>query len=345
MTTHGTTLDKGLLLIVACLFEQLNIRQDSSVICDEHWGTLTECNLLVSACMHTLTSSIAIMGGFMSISTRESIDSLLITYLSVIVTGSVESVASLYTSDEKSAILNLGVQTICVPYQDGGGTLLLNEIRRVAMVLKSDRDSNVSSSAYFALSICSAILTPRGPPLIIATRSMIGNDSNERISSFSKEDLLSRMNEVKKGVKEHAESKVTTVKKDGDKDSDTLEKGKVALESDSNLMSEEHLSNVPNNSGNVDEEKTDIIKELNVEPKSSVSRNNFFEEKQNSKEMVENENEFDSTSVVNDHRTYSCNDPRQDDSSKMHVDEENEDIDSEIDFPPIIDCGPDDDDI
>lgn len=70
------------------------------------------------------------------------------------------------------------MNSVCVPWGDGGRGTILVIVRTVASTLRSDPDDSVASVALSTLCALDAIVTPRAPALLIPSRVSEGDRAN-----------------------------------------------------------------------------------------------------------------------------------------------------------------------
>ena len=103
------------------------------------------------------------------------------------------------TSRSKLSLLNLSRASICAPWQDGSSSLLGSRIRATALKLRADRDPDVVSSALETICLCDALVMPRAPPFVVATREVEKTFSTDDTSLIRKiEQQRSNIVSVKK---------------------------------------------------------------------------------------------------------------------------------------------------
>ena len=119
---------------------------------------------------------ISAFGGLIPNNVRGTIDSITYTCLSTMYSVGSKSVFSY--SQVKKSLLQLGMNSVCMPWGDGGRSALLGMVRIVASMLRRDLDVTVASSALSTLCALDAIITPRAPALYIPSREVMSDVPN-----------------------------------------------------------------------------------------------------------------------------------------------------------------------
>lgn len=118
--------------------------------------------------LETLTASLISCGGFASPSTRSLIDSMAMTGLSNICSSNRSEVACY--SSVKAAVFGLGSACLATPYPDGAASSIVNALSHAARLCQADGDSDVAMAAKTALRLCDLSTVPRAPALLFVTR-------------------------------------------------------------------------------------------------------------------------------------------------------------------------------
>lgn len=140
-------------------------------------------------CIQALANCISICGGFLPLQTREMIESVAVTCLEQVC---LEGHGLNYCSNPttKLSILSLGINCVSTPCQDGSASTIIGIMKQTSSFLRADRDFAVSSMAYTAVNLCNSLLTSHVPPLVIIKRDKnIEGFSDGMVSTFSKEGI------------------------------------------------------------------------------------------------------------------------------------------------------------
>ncbi|KAL3802114.1 hypothetical protein HJC23_010870 [Cyclotella cryptica] len=179
--TMGKSVCGGVVLVGGCLLEQIQKccgygNDDAGSCWEEEWGTMDERGALVEACSNALAASISTFGGLIPNNVRGTIDSITQTCLTTFYSMGSSSLFAYF--NVKRSLLQLGMNSVCVPWGDGGRGTLLAIVRTVASTLRSDPDDAVASIALSTLCSFDAIVTPRAPALLITSRKSMGDRAN-----------------------------------------------------------------------------------------------------------------------------------------------------------------------
>jgi hypothetical protein len=293
----------------------------------------------------------------MAMQNREHIESIAYSCLSQIsVSG--KAVSNIATfAVVKSSFLRLGISCINNPWPDGGASTLVRAVRKIAFGLKFDRDVSVSSTAYSALSTCNMVQTSRSPPLVIVTRFKEGDmkvNSMNTDQFFSMEGLEEGMSIVKEDIlkskiieKEKEESKNNKrareekgARKSDKKSKKTNDKPKVettdqVTKDKQTVDSSPKLHTLPSTMGEKEDgNKVDATSEHDQLSKDSQDKLSSPADEVDVAMTEENDGVIESPQEVSK------------DLNGNHSEAEGSgDDDDEFNFPTIIDCGPDDEDI
>jgi hypothetical protein len=144
-----------------------------------------------------LAACIAAFGGFIPAHVRGTIDSITHTCLTALYLRGSSSI--LAYSNVKRALLQLGMNCVCVPWGDGGRSTLADVLRTVSTMLRRDPDITVASAALSALCVFDSFMTPRAPPILIPTRGgMVNETVNDNSGSgLTASTLMEDINQAK----------------------------------------------------------------------------------------------------------------------------------------------------
>jgi len=143
-----------------------------------------------------LAACIAAFGGLIPSNVRGTIDSITHTCLSTLYLRGGSSIFAY--SNVKRALLQLGMNCVCVPWGDGGRSTLGDVLRTVSTMLRRDPDVAVASAALSTLCVFDSFMTPRAPPILIPTRgSMVNETANDGSSGLTASTLMQDFNEAK----------------------------------------------------------------------------------------------------------------------------------------------------
>ena len=131
---------------------------------------------LSETCSSTLASCVATFGGLIPNSVRGTIDSITHTCISTLY--SVGSSSVLAYSEVKKSLLQLGMNSVCMPWGDGGRSTLLGIVRTAASVLRSDSDNSVAAAALSTMCALDGVITPRAPALMVPSRETVSDNPN-----------------------------------------------------------------------------------------------------------------------------------------------------------------------
>lgn len=264
----------------------------------------------------------------------------------------------------KLSCLKLGISCVTAPWEDGSASTLLGMMKQTAASLRFDRNFAVSSLAYTAVNICNALVTARAPPLVIVKRDKNVEAFNDTMNvSFSKEaieqsivtarkTLLEQKHEYQEKIKTKAinnnvgkvdqqpkpvnDAGVNMNTKDCDEPTDerneaiqTIPAPSPVQNPDKSIESHETMTQADLDE-KVQRKSADTSREDgNINP--TTEENNIVEE---------NHEE------VQDFVTLDKKEELIDDKYDVHVDDNEKDEDDEDDeFPMIVDCDPDDEDM
>jgi hypothetical protein len=336
--TQNDHVSKALAFVAGCLLEQMTTNEQVNGIQDEHWGSEGERAKLVVVCFEALSASLDIFGGFLTMQNRELIESMALTCLGNIGINSSPGRFCNF-APVKATVLKLGVSCITNPWPDGASSGLVQALRRAAFVLRFDGDSIVSAAAYSAMSICNMAVMPRAPPLMIVSRS---NDVDGGMMNtnqfFSRESLEGGIGAVREDI---LKSKI--IEKEIQEKKKNAKKAKEEMMAKSKSMKHEESTNKLQQGL----ETKEIIEVKQTIELSTEAECDDKEEQKNRKEVEKPPGSINST--PNEEKPMEVD--IEDEVSvgeKEHVNSSDSDEDeegSDDDFPPIIDCAPDDEDM
>lgn len=294
-------------------------------------------------CSNTLAGIVSSFGGVIPINVRGTIDSITHTFLSAMY--SVGSKSVLAYSHVKQSLLQLGTNSVCVPWGDGGRSTLMRIVRDVASMLRSDPDVTVASRALSALCILDAIVTPRAPALLIPSRETV----DDSVNTISAADIL-------EGIKATTEDKTTTNRDTEQKKRKKVKKSEVtskSVDSSANDSSKQITSLTT-----VDKSANEATNEAKSNGSKGISTNVAVEVKTNEKK-------HDDDTRIKDFNTKPTEDATEQSATlkatemltgeqmktsnttllEEKAEESSGDDSSMEDFPEIVDEDPDEEDI
>ena len=240
-----------------------------------------------------------------------------------------ESNGSIYCNNAttKAAILDLGINCISTPWSDGSASSITGMVRQTATYLRFDRDRSVSSTSYTALAICNCLATPRAPPLVIVTRDKNVEALNTGMSSsFSKAIIEEGISNMKENI---IEKKIKSKKKAISDSIRAKEKSTIRAQINSTKETAE-VKIVQSETKTFQESNADV--ELNTSLK--IQQQHFPEKK----------DEAESKVIVDHVEKEKPPSPKEEPLVADPSDDEDDDL-SDADFPMIVDCDPDDEDM
>ena len=246
-----------------------------------------------------------------------------------------DSNGSIYcnNSTTKASILRFGISCVSAPCSDGSASTITGIVRQTASYMRFDRDYSVSSMAFTALNICDSMVTFRAPPLVIVKR-----DKNIDAFSDGMNVLFSKAT-IEEGIYNSREIMLQRKRETKQKSNENLTKiignpVQNAIESlklDKGEKKEKILTTEESNQENDDAEKLEVETSKPQEFKSSEERST----KKDTTPLPEYKaNEASLIDQMNETKT----------SENTMIDDEGDDSD-EDDFPMIVDCDPDDEDM
>jgi len=354
---------RGLTLVAGCLLEQITPLgnddcgegEDISMIkevTDEQWGTRNGLAHLISTCVDALDICLTSSGGFMPLPSREMVESICLTCLNHLNSYRSNNGTILFSyTDVKTSLLRLGLSCVSMPWSDGGASTLGGMLQKISSVLKFDRDETVAALASSAWCICNSNLTSRAPPLFLVTRVVgqgaIGNDvakiqSQMRSSSavLSQSNLIAGMRSaVEKGKIEKAKDEIEHASADSKK---------LASLEEKDLKKVVEVSTSATLGGGGEGGKASLhIKNHEVyavDKMATVKQDGTMNSENNPKSMIDPIIRAKPKLELVDSQSNAI--PSNDQhalTSKLPDDNIEEESDDE--FPPIVDCDPDDEDM
>lgn len=293
-------------------------------------------------CSNTLAACISAFGGLIASNIRGTIDSITHTCLSMLY--SVGSSSIFAYPCVKQSLLLLGMNSVCMPWGDGGRGTLLEMVRNVASMLRSDYDVLVASTSLSVMCALDAIVTPRAPALLIPSRETASDCTNTLCAS-----------DISDGIKAAAIEMANAAVKDAKKSNWNKTNEKETKPNPSKGPTSFTESSVAILTENNDDKKTKDDHQLSAEQDAEESAKMNFEVK-TSKSTVEMQDILKQVNVkvMDLGETKSSNDaaktimsviPKTTPATKLpDKDESSHDDSSMGDFPEIIDEGPDEED-
>lgn len=251
-------------------------------------------------------------------------------------------------TDIKTSVLRLGLSCVCIPWSDGGASTLGGMLQQISSVLKFDRDETVAALASSAWCICNSKLTPRAPPLFLVTRvvgqgtarndtAMIQSQIRSSSTVLSQSSLIVGMRSaVEKGKVKKAEIEKAIADSKNLASSEVQDIQKVEVSTNVILGRDGVGGGALLQIGN---QKAATVEKLQIRKQndSMISENKpksmtapMIDSKQNLEPLDSHSNAISSK----DHHAPLSVLPDND------ADEESDD-----EFPPIVDCDPDDEDM
>ncbi len=277
----------------------------------------------------------------MPLANREMVESIAVTCLENI---SAEGHGSTYCNHTtvKTSILRLGVSCISTPWSDGSASSIVSRMRRTASYLRFDRNFAVSSAAYTALTICNSLATPRAPPLVIVTRDKkIAAFGDGMSSSFSKAALEEGIDNVRDSILQNKDEP-----KQGDEIKIKKDANPSVVRTPAGIETTEKLPKVADKRNQEDENDASSTAAQRSESEN-VAVIPASHEESDSKEIHEEEElkQVQESEISQDDSTHWSNEELQTVNSKITSTNEGEEESDDEDFPMIVDCDPDDEDI
>ena len=254
----------------------------------------------------------------------------------------------------KLALLTLGRNCISVPYYDGASSPLVCIVRDVSLMLKLDRNCNVSAVAFSTLSVCNTLMVPRSPPLVIVKRNnTVGTVShNDKATVEMKKDLSSSddfMKKLKATIKD-ADSSNSKRRSDAEANLSTepaTKKSKTVKGlTETNVVVGNDATAIKSQSKEVDNRGESKV----IQPSKSKQLNNrksegeattVIEESKAKDDEVTHTDEGPDTVEKEDEKLTELTNDGTSAFGKEASSDSNSDDDSIDDFPDIVDCDPD----
>lgn len=316
---------KSLAFVAGNVLEQINVDEDIAEG-ESIAGTQQQRIELLSKCFDCLSITLSVCGGFLSIENRELIESICSRSLTDFDMNFNEC------APIKLSILKLGASCMSTPWPDGASSGLTQSLLQYAMPMRYDRDTTVSSMAFTTVGVCNLSLSPRAPPLTIISRAKESDDSMTRHKKFFS---MSSMEEGMQSAQEDIlRSKIASKEKKElkKKQKEEADERKKILEEEERMKTKEQ----DKSSLNQFEEKPVNVDSDDASPDQVDKEIHSTEEEKVIREIDHNMGEASSGSDDSGDKEEAASEKMGDDGS--------EDDDDDDDFPPIIDCGPDEDD-
>jgi hypothetical protein len=306
-----------------------------------------------------LAACIAAFGGLIPAHVRGTIDSITHTCLTALYLRGSSSI--LAYSNVKRALLQLGMNCVCVPWGDGGRSTLSDVLRTVSTMLRRDPDVTVASAALSALCVFDSFMTPRAPPILIPTRGgMMSETVNDNGGSgLTASSLMQDINQAKLALAASKDAQDDKkIKKSADKKLNKKAKKEVVEVVDTKAPFES-LKTAQCNSNNtetlgvcngvspivinatsesvvvVNSATSSGLDSLNVPDASDVASRTVIDDHKNEVLNKMNDSQSGDESGVSKKEVYVPQKEKEDDDS---------DDDSMDDFPEIVDEEPDEED-
>lgn len=188
---HSTSLicsrdvEHSLCIICGFLLEELSQVTSRS----EEWGLLSEKARFLSSCAETLTTSLSSGGEFLSMGTRDKVESVSCLCLSTLME---KDISFLITYGcVRASFIWLGCSCLATPWQDGARSSVLSMLLAASRRSCHDPDPNVMQAANFAIRLCDVTNYSRVPALNVVTRT--GNNvANYTMETFHFKLLTSK---------------------------------------------------------------------------------------------------------------------------------------------------------
>ena len=303
------------------------------------------------------------------------IESVSTTCMEQLCSDSYGSIFCNYPSS-KISVLNLGINCITSPWSDGSASSMVSTVKKYASFLKFDRNISVSSIAYTALTVCNCVATQRSPPLVIVSRDKNINAFLEPdlTTNFTKSLIEEGINSAKEKIIRNKQKQVNDrqskdsenrikAKETGGKSDDSQKKSCVKISDSKSMLDradkEQNLSLNINHDSNAETALNNAARDKaadshHVEYKGYVkesSVNGVIESKTTTATKFNGhvDDEADQKHVKNEvgPSRSSTSDVIESNAAttkySSHVDNDDDSISD--DFPMIVDCDPDDEDM
>jgi hypothetical protein len=179
--------DGTVTLVVGTLVETL---MNDSIRDTSTWGSFSEASQLIEACANCLEACLVSSGEYMTESTRRIIDSVIHTFLRAVVDGERTVVNA---SSVRRAILSMGTAGVTTCWSNGASSALSSLLEQAARYCQADRDAGVVASASRALSVCSALASPRVPAISVVKGAIYNEREAFATKVLSPDALLERL--------------------------------------------------------------------------------------------------------------------------------------------------------
>lgn len=132
------------------------------------------------AALNALTTVLTIGGGYLPLSCRSMIDSIVLTCFASVSVKSKSRVANWPLV--KVEMLKLGSVCLCTPWPDGAMSSIMSELRQMAGTCTHDCNGDVAAEAAACLRLCDSLSIPRAPALSIVTSREHGREAQTAVS-------------------------------------------------------------------------------------------------------------------------------------------------------------------
>jgi hypothetical protein len=332
----SNSIAQAILYICGFITEEFILQNNPS---SEEWGTFFERIELVAASLDCLTACLTSNGEFLPISTRALIDSVCRSCLRML--SAQNRSAALFGSVE-SNILQLGIAAVSTSWPDGAACdTIAKELKTASRAVLDGPDKSEVLTAKFSLKICAALECPRLPALGIVKRSdgFLSPDKNS-ITVHTAESIAEQLQQFQHQDEELTRVNTEAVKHDDKDDPQELVTRKISKKSKDSTIDEKRMKNPMT--------VTDQHEPASIENPSSI-------------ENVTNFSSFAKVASLDELATNSCiskdsaeKKPFMDDledskpPAKVYPQppfECNDHEEEESEFPMIVDCGPDEEDM
>eukprot|EP00956_Cyclotella_meneghiniana_P018062 scaffold29852_cov87-Cyclotella_meneghiniana.AAC.2 len=243
----------------------------------------------------------------------------------------------------KQSLLLLGMNSVCMPWGDGGRGTLLEIVRTVASMLRSDCDVSVVSTSLSVMCALDSVVTPRAPALLIPSRETVSDCANTLSASDITKGIeaaaIEMANAAAKDIKKSTRNKASEkeMKTKSPKGPTSFTENSIAMSTGNNDITTTKDNTEPS-AQQFAEESANISIELTIN-KSTVEMQDIVEQ--------DNVNMMDSseTKGSNEHDEAKTIIPKTTPTTKIPGGDESSHDDSSMgDFPEIIDEDPDEED-
>jgi hypothetical protein len=132
------------------------------------------------AALNALSTVLTIGGGYLPLSCRSMIDSIVLTCFASVGVKSKSRVANWPLM--KGEMLKLGSVCLCTPWPDGAMSSIMSELRQIAATFMHDCNEDVAAEAAACLRLCDSLSMPRAPALSIVTSREQGREAQTAVS-------------------------------------------------------------------------------------------------------------------------------------------------------------------